>query len=195
MFDTIFWLNVIRMVLILLIPLIPSLVVAKFLPLTSAEAGGLFQGMQIKLAGGGALYFILLLAAWKMIPSPQPPATDQAVAWTVTGAIGMQPLKTGDDPPDALTVVAVTCKPTWVPTGADSFALTIAQQKINGVPSFPSLIFTADKYRAQTIKLEDASKVEKDEANRVLNIKEPILLNPMPTATGPVARVTAQEIH
>ena len=37
--------------------------------------------------------------------------------------------------------------------------------------------------------------MEKDEANRVLNIKEPILLNPMPIATGPVARVTAQEIH
>jgi hypothetical protein len=182
-----FLLSLVRLMAILFFPLYPSLFVMNRLPKTKAEANGPLSGMKIKLAGGGAFYFILLLVCWQVIPVP-PDA--QARAWTVQGSIALQPLNDGDPPPEALKTVTFVCLPTFQDYGQGNFVLTVARQTINGVAQWPALQFSADKYQTATIPTGDNQLVDVDVSQSKITVKKPILLIPLPTPKD-VKTVTA----
>ena len=65
----------------ILLPIIPALLLFKFLPST-ADVSGPFQGLQIKLGGAVGAYFLLVLVIY-LGPRPTPPYE----VWTVKGYI------------------------------------------------------------------------------------------------------------
>lgn len=188
--ETHFYLNLVRLLAILFFPLFPAFVVMKYLPPTKATTGGLFAGMQIKLAGGGAFYFILLLVCLKAVPEPP---NREARAWTVTGSLALKPIDQGDAPRDALKAVTFVCLPTFQDAGHGKFILTVARQNVNGVPLWPSLQFSADKYQSAIVDTEDHGIVEIDEAHSRILIKKTVELQPLPPAQH-VRTVTAENV-
>ncbi len=185
-----FILSLVRLLAILFFPLYPALFVMNRLPKTKAEANGPLSGMKIKLAGGGAFYFILLLVCWQVVPVP-PDA--RARAWTVQGSIALKPLKEGDPAPDALKTVTFVCLPTFQDYGQGKFVLTVARQTINGVAQWPALQFSADKYQTATISTGDNQLVDVDVAQSTITLKKQIQLEPLPPPTD-VKTVTAVAI-
>lgn len=66
-----------------LLPLIPSILLFKFLPSTAAVSGP-FKGLQINLGGAVGAYFLLVLVIW-FGPSPTPPSPSEV--WRVKGYV------------------------------------------------------------------------------------------------------------
>jgi hypothetical protein len=89
-------------VVVVLVPTIPAFLLYKYLPKGKTTVGGPFRGLDIKLSGAFAGYFLVLLIATsltvfliKQRPAPVvQPAVHQYEVYTVRGKIDLQ--KTGD---------------------------------------------------------------------------------------------------
>ena len=187
--------STLRIIVIFFVPLFPALFAMTRLPKGKTEASGPFSGLRIKLTGGGAFYFILLLIAWALYPAPKfAEAAPAAGAWVVKGSVELAPETAGAEPPDALKVVTLQCKPTWQDTGNGGFVVTVAKHEFNGVGVWPSLTFTADKYKSVTIPTDDPKVVEINETKHTITIKDRIILNPLSVPAGGGKKVAAQEV-
>ena len=91
------------LVVVVLVPVIPAFLLYKYLPEGKTTVGGPFRGLDIKLSGAFAGYFLVLLMATSMLvflikQRPAPPVPQrQYEVYTVRGKIDLQ--KTGDQPP------------------------------------------------------------------------------------------------
>ena len=146
----------------------------------------LLAGFAVLIAG--MLYFV---THWSSTSSP---SSSPAGAWKVKGSISMLPQKEGDEPPDPQRSVTLVCKPAWQDTGSGHFVATIAKQSATGDPVWPTLIFTADKYKSETVPTGDTERIAVDERNSILSIKKPIVLSPLPQPLNQPKTITAQEI-
>src|SRR5688572_26106823 len=87
---------------VVLVPLIPAFLLYKFLPSGRTEVGGPFKGLDIKLSGAFAGYFLVVLIVTPFVvflikskpdvvcpPCPKPPPTQYEV-YTVTGKVDLE---------------------------------------------------------------------------------------------------------
>lgn len=185
--------STLRIIVIFFVPLFPALFAMTRLPKGKSEASGPFSGLRIKLTGGGAFYFILLLIAWALYPAPKLTAA-VANAWVVKGTIELVPATPGAEPPEAVKVATLQCKPMWHDKGAGNFVITVAVPDLNGDALWPSLTFTADKYKSITIPTEDPRLVEINEAKHIIRIKDKIILNLLPIPANGSKEVVAKEV-
>lgn len=134
-------------VVVVLVPIIPAFLLYKNLPEREpTTVGGIFQGLDIRLKGAFAGYFIVFLATTSMFyflikqrPAPQEPQRQYEV-YTVRGKIDLQ--KTGDQQPRFdYRQLSFALNPSQQQVVSDgSFALEIpVKRKQNGQLDFPTL--------------------------------------------------------
>jgi len=183
---------------VVLVPLIPAFLLYKFLPAGRTEVGGPFKGLDIKLSGAFAGYFLVVLIVTsllvfliktKPVPPcpvcPTPPVTQYEV-YTVTGKVDLQ-----GDPPSPkiyykqLTFSVEPDERTVKPDGSFSLEITVKPGQ-NGEPKFPDLIVghQDSNYNPTTIPLGEKSPnerqngfiVDHDKAARTIMLKPAIRL-------------------
>jgi hypothetical protein len=182
------------LVVVVLVPVIPAFLLYKYLPEGKARVGGPFRGLNIKLSGAFAGYFLVLLIATSMlvflIKQRPPPVQRQYEVYTVRGKIDLQ--KTGDQSPRFdYKQLSFTFEPSQQQVFSDgSFMLEIpVKPNQTGQLDFPTLtIEYADPqnptqpYEVGTIHLnqnypwEQDFKVTHDPNARTIDVKPDIPL-------------------
>jgi hypothetical protein len=162
---------------IVLLPIVPAFLLFKFLP-SRADASGPLQGLEIKLGGAFAGYFILVvlilsqLAKLKEIASPEPQV------WKVTGTVqdshgrAIEPLGATDVSFDPY-ILRQERRGTFTATFA-------ATPKASGIGfDFPTLSLSHDAEYAEPIQLSQktADQLERDEQNHTIKLKTVRLLS------------------
>jgi len=128
---------------VVLIPLVPALILYKFLPEGTTKVSGPFKGLDIKLSGAFAGYFLVLLIVTSFVVfliNRTPEVKDnQFAVYTVTGQVDVRSdpqspidynrLKLSLLPPDIIVK----------PNGSFSFEIPVKPGQ-GGGPEFPDLI-------------------------------------------------------
>jgi hypothetical protein len=144
-----FWQTLIAITVSVLIPAIPAFVLYKWLPST-AEVSGPFQGLQLKLGGAFAGYFIVFMAViafWKLQSNYE--------VWKVSGWTNFE-----DDPGRDKTGVLISVVPSAKIQADGSFEINVLKQMdVDGAMNFPMLVLeqpTEDKrYTPAVVHLND----------------------------------------
>jgi len=184
--------HITRLITIFFIPLYPAWFVMKRLPKGDASAGGLFSGMKLKLTGGIAFYFVLLLLAKLLYPEPGSIATQHGDAWVVQGVIKLS--NTPESKINALNLVSFECKPSWTDNGNGHFMVTVARNEVNGLAVWPRLIFSADQYKPIEIATDDSKLVKIDDQHHLIQIRNPVIMTLLPKPDATPKRIVAQEL-
>src|SRR2546426_8466152 len=137
---------------VVLVPLIPAFLLYKFLPPGRTEVGGPFKGLDIKLSGAFAGYFLVVLIVTSLLVfliktkpvvpcpvCPTPPATQYEV-YTVTGKVDL----VGGPESERIDYghLTLSLEPTErrvKPDGSFSFDIPVKPAQ-SGAPDFPDLI-------------------------------------------------------
>ena len=141
----------------LLAPLIPSLVIYKMLPVSNAEVSGPFHGLQIKLGGAFAGYFLLVfLSILFLRSSPAPPTYE---VWEIQGKFRLD--SSGEIDPEMHPISIIP--PFADITRKGHFALLVAvPRKPNGELKFPALQFEyGEDYDKVAVPLSELSRSSK----------------------------------
>ncbi len=180
---------------VVLVPLIPAFLLYKYLPHGRTEVGGPFKGLDIKLSGAFAGYFLVVLIVISFLvflmrtrPAPPcplcpgPPPTQYEV-YTVTGKVDLAESNAKLDYKQ-IDLSLVPSERTVKPDGTFSFEIPVKPGQ-GGEPELPDLIVgyaPGSGYEQETIPLDEKSpykqKFEKDynkEARKIV-IKTPIHL-------------------
>ena len=181
---------------VVLVPLIPAFLLYKFLPAGRTEVGGPFKGLDIKLSGAFAGYFLVVLIVTSLLvfliktkpvapcpACPKPPATQYEV-YTVTGKVDLegQPNSQKIDY-NQLTFSLQPSERTLNPDGSFSFEIPVKPGQ-NGKPEFPYLNVghLDSRYNKATIPLNEKVSsrngftVDNNEEARTIVIKSAIRL-------------------
>jgi len=155
--------NQITLVAISLVPLVPAYLLFKFLPGNNAEvqtadgqaaSSGLLQGLQIKLGGSFAAYFVLFMvliytrSSWLAVP-PAPPPALLPETWHVTGRlVNTQGQPLTDKPGKDLDRSDLTFTPPSITTQGSDFTLAAIALPINasGDYIYPTLRISMSGY-------------------------------------------------
>jgi hypothetical protein len=192
---------------VVLVPLIPAFLLYKFLPPGRTEVGGPFKGLDIKLSGAFAGYFLVVLIVTsllvfliktKPVPPcpvcPTPPATQYEV-YTVTGKVDLESDPNSQIDYKQLTFSLEPAERTVKPDGSFSLEIPVKPGQ-NGKPEFPYLIVGHQNggYSAETIPLDQNSPykrpdftVDDDKAAKTIVVKPAIRLTFNPRAFHPQA--------
>lgn len=156
-----------HLIVVFLIPVVPAFLFYKIIP-SKAFVKGPFQGLQVKISGAFAGYFLLLILIFTFM---SPPRGNWEI-WTVTGEIE---LSDGENIYD--NVLTVKVRPALHNVNSDgSFSVNVIRSPDqSGRMKFPQLIaeyagyipFSHDLNKAQNIRL--TSKKE-------LQLSKPIVL-------------------
>ena len=162
--------NIISLTIIVLLPLIPAYLLYKLLPST-ANVQGPWQGMQIKLGGAFAGYFVLvvtLLGFWQLLPGYE--------VWNVRGTLKFSD---GQGAYDERTV-GFSLKPPRISVYPDgTFDLAVfAMPDQSGNRRLPALIVEHAGYQPTVIDLERNGV--KTRLKRHVVIPDTIVLRPVP---------------
>jgi hypothetical protein len=130
---------------LILIPIIPSFFLLKFLP-SKAWVSGILKGWKISLTGGFAAYFALLLL---LLPVFWPRA-DQEV-WKIEGQIKFKSAR-GPEPPTENVKFSVH-PPNPMISAAGDFDLYVAVDRRAGPREFPDLLLEHQGYQTESIIL------------------------------------------
>ena len=181
---------------VVLVPLIPAFLLYKFLPPGRTEVGGPFKGLDIKLSGAFAGYFLVVLIVTSLLvfliktrPAPcpvcpAPPATQYEV-YTVTGKVDLE----GDPNSQKIDETQLTFsilppERTVKPNGSFSLEIPVKPGQ-TGKPEFPDLIVGHENraYGKETIPLDEKSPykrqdftVDYDKTSRTIVLKPAIRL-------------------
>ena len=178
---------------VVLVPLIPAFLLYKFLPHGRTEVGGPFKGLDIKLSGAFAGYFLVVLIVTSLLVfliktkpvvpcpvCPTPPATQYEV-YTVTGKVD---LEGGPNSPKIdsaqLTFSILPPERTVKPDGSFSLQIPVRPGQ-NGEPEFPDLIIGHEDsaYDSATIPLDEKSPYKRQDFTVVYNkVARTIVLKP-----------------
>jgi hypothetical protein len=195
---------------VVLVPVIPAFLLYKFLPAGKTTVGGPFRGLDIKLSGAFAGYFLVVLITSSLvvflIQKKPPPAPYQYEVYTVRGRIDLQ--KAGDRPFDFKNL-NFTFEPSQQQVFSDgSFILDIpVKPNQTGQLDFPTLTIEysapenpSQPYEVGTIHLnqnypyDQDFKVTTDPKARTIDVKPDIPLarrsynptvTPQPYTEGP----------
>lgn len=138
----------------LLAPMIPAIVIYEKLPMSGAEVKGPFQGLQIKLGGAFAAYFLLVLVSVAFLrTSPAPPNYE---VWEIQGKLRLDPSGEIDDKQHPISIIPPFAEVT--PQGHFSVFVAVPR-KPNGELKFPALLMDyGDAYDKVTIPLKGLAK-------------------------------------
>jgi hypothetical protein len=156
---------------VVLIPLIPAFLLYKFLRSGRTSVGGPFRGLDIKLSGAFAGYFLMVLVVSSFVvflirqkPIPIPPAYQYEV-YTVQGQVELQPADTSAERLDYRNVtLSLQPPPSAVKTdGSFSFEIPVKRGQI-GEPEFPDLLlgYNEPNFELRTVHLDEKSPYDQD---------------------------------
>src|SRR5712691_8021061 len=152
---------------VVLIPLMPAFVLYKFLPSGTTKVKGPFRGLDIKLSGAFAGYFLVVLMVTSFViflikrrppEKPPDPLKYQYEVYTVAGKVE---LKDDSAPKPDYEGIKLSLAPSQVtinPDGSFSFEIPVRPGQL-GAPDFPRLLVTHqdDRYSTATIPLSEKS--------------------------------------
>ena len=178
---------------VVLVPLIPAFLLYKFLPHGRTEVGGPFKGLDIKLSGAFAGYFLVVLIVTSLVVfliktkpvvpcpvCPTPPATQYEV-YTVTGKVDLEgDSKSPNINSAQLTLSILPPERTVKPDGSFSLQIPVRPGQ-NGEPEFPDLIIGHEDsaYDSATIPLDEKSPYKRQDFTVVYNkVARTIVLKP-----------------
>jgi len=178
---------------VVLVPLIPAFLLYKFLPHGRTEVGGPFKGLDIKLSGAFAGYFLVVLIVTSLVVfliktkpvvpcpvCPTPPATQYEV-YTVTGKVDLEgDSKSPKIDSAQLTFSILPPERTVKPDGSFSLQIPVRPGQ-NGEPEFPDLIIGHEDsaYDSATIPLDEKSPYKRQDFTVVYNkVARTIVLKP-----------------
>lgn len=138
---------------VILLPLIPAFILFWALP-SSADVSGPFQGLQMKLGGAFAGYFILVVlifytknTIWDPVPSYQ--------VWTVTGTVA----DTNGGPVGPLGAGDISLLPPSLTTSNSWFTMDVpVKPGQGGATDYPTLAITHPGYTTIDLALDPTSK-------------------------------------
>ncbi len=182
---------------VVLVPLIPAFLLYKFLPAGRTEVGGPFKGLDIKLSGAFAGYFLVVLIVTSLLvflikTKPVPPcpvcptpSVTQYEVYTVTGKVDLEgDSKSPKIDSSQLTFSILPPERTVKPDGSFSLQIPVRPGQ-SGEPEFPDLIIGHEDsaYDSATIPLDEKSPykrqdftVEYNKAARTIVLKPAIRL-------------------
>jgi hypothetical protein len=157
-------------VIVVLVPLIPAFLLYKYLPPGRTEVGGPFKGLDIKLSGAFAAYFLVVLIVTSLLvflikekptascpPCPQP-EPHQYEVYTVTGKVDLSGGNNDGAKLDYRQINLSLAPPerTVRPDGTFSFEIPVRPGQ-KGEPEFPDLLvdYADPKYETATIHLKE----------------------------------------
>ena len=178
---------------VVLVPLIPAFLLYKFLPHGRTEVGGPFKGLDIKLSGAFAGYFLVVLIVTSLVVfliktkpvapcpvCPTPPATQYEV-YTVTGKVDLEgDSKSPKIDSAQLTFSILPPERTVKPDGSFSLQIPVRPGQ-SGEPEFPDLIIGHEDsaYDSATIPLDEKSPYKRQDFTVVYNkVARTIVLKP-----------------
>ena len=175
---------------VVLIPLLPAFVLYKYLP-SKTTAKGPFRGLDIKLSGSFAAYFLLLLIVTSFViflikrraPETGPPRY-QFEVYTVLGKVELS--DESQTRPDYSGIKLSLAPPQMAnnPDGSFSFQIPVRPDQI-GQPDFPSLLIAHqdNRYETKTIPLGEnfpnsleGYTVDRNKDAKTIRITNPIKL-------------------
>lgn len=184
---------------VILIPVVPAYLLYKYLPPGKAEVGGPFKGLDIKLSGAFAGYFLVLLIASSLLvflvkttpvspcqPCPPPPPNRYEV-YTVSGKID---LRKSSLKADSLTLSLWPAERTVAPDGRFTFDIPVKPGQGTEL-NFPNMLIsssTDDTVENKNIPLKPGSDPEYnlvfDHAAKTITIKSTLYLERRPKDVG-----------
>jgi hypothetical protein len=160
----------------ILLPIIPALILYKLLPST-ADVQGPFHGLQIKLGGAFAGYFLLVMVVY-FWPREKPPELTQTTyeVWTVKGQIQ-------NDDGTTLQQINLSIQPRgvdYVPQDGSFEMDILVRRGQSGEEKFPSLLIEREPPVAFSNAVMHLDPLDKkyiaNTRSRVISIKDPIKL-------------------
>lgn len=182
---------------VILIPVVPAYLLYKYLPPGQAEVGGPFKGLDIKLSGAFAGYFLVLLIASSLLvfliktepvagaPCPLPPANRYEV-YTVSGKID---LRKSNLKSDRLILSLDPKEQIVLPNGTFRFDIPVKPGQ-GGKLDFPSLLIssTEEDVENKPISLKPGADPEYDlvydDTAKTITIKSTLYLDRRPKDVG-----------
>ena len=174
----------------IVLPMIPAVILFKFLP-TTAEVSGPLQGLGTKFTGAFAGYLVLFLTLWYGKPAD----THHYHYWTVKGMVQAD-RATDENPPSLRDGVARIVPPRFEIENDGSFAFEIAMPEDDqGATVFPDLQINLPNFAGATVHLNDGARgygslplqQDVDAKHRIITIASPIVLTSVRTQTPYVA--------
>ena len=169
-----------------LIPLLPAIALFKSFP-SSSTVEGPFAGLQLKLGGAFAGYFVVALLMITVIRlTPVPASAEQ---WVIHGVVRAGSTEMS---PNVLRIRLQPPPQQELDVGPDGhFTLKLVSTRQNGKVLFPRLVFDMSCFSGRTVALDGGSdtfglaaepefKVERDESVRRIDIRTPIALKEAP---------------
>src|SRR5712691_2490273 len=182
------------LVVVVLVPVIPAFLLYKFLPEGKTTVGGPFRGLDIKLSGAFAGYFLVLLIAISLIVFLIKQKPQQYEVYTVRGKVDLQ--KTGNQQPQfdyrQLSFSLEPSQQQVLPDGSFTIEIPV-ERKQNGELDFPTLSVEyadpqnkSEPYEAGTIHLavdfpyEQDFKLTHDSQAKTIDVKPAVVLAKRP---------------
>jgi len=168
--------------------MIPALVIYLLIP-SKAEVEGPLKGFKIKLSGGIAAYFVLVLIAWIItsdwLEKPESPFE----VWTVSGVVYYEnPLTSSKFKKTAREVRGGTTPPEFQVSTEGNFTMNVLVKPGPGSEKrqFPTLIFNHPEHQETQIILNNSKtrKIEIDTENKHINLPQDIVLEKFPEIKG-----------
>lgn len=168
---------------VILIPVVPAYLLYKYLPPGQTEVGGPFKGLDIKLSGAFAGYFLVLLIASSLLVfliKTTPVACPPYEVYTVSGKID---LRKSNLKSDSLALSLMPAERTVLSNGTFMFDIPVKPGQ-GGQLDFPILLIsskTEEDVENKTIPLKPGSDPEYDlvydHAAKTITIKPTLYLD------------------
>lgn len=130
-------------------PILPAFIFFKFLP-SKADASGPFQGLEIKLGGAFAGYFLILMLSYSRITGMLNRA--EAQKWIVTGSVA---LADAADKPQMVSLVVHPPNPSVEPTGHFALELLLPTADSEASDS-PHILVSCEGYQLVSVPIVTA---------------------------------------
>lgn len=176
--------NIILIILWFVLPILPAFLLFKFLPMKDTDVSGPFKGLQIKLTGAFAAYFLIFLLSMTVFNKLITKEEERYEIWTIEGSVydatTKRPVKDFVNP-----VVKIIPRYGSIDNGQFNIKV-IGSVKEGGLVEFPFMIVQADRYVAENLEsLNYIRKSNKPKKNWDFDTrtKRAILKNPIFLAT------------
>jgi len=188
-------LTVMILLVVVLVPMVPSITIYRLFPKDQVMVSGPFQGLTIQAAGAFAAYFVTFLAmtpfAWRTFNVA---TATISPAWTIRGDILFVDTK-GNPIPDQgkmFEQLQLTLKPN--PFSATGGKLRIKVPEIDR--RVPTLHLELPTFGSETLDLSNEKLgVERDESTREISLEKVIVIRPNLASAGQYQPAGGQEAY